>query len=68
MKRLFSLCLCLFVLAASCTVVAAAETEGSCGDGVSWSYDAQSATLSISGTGAISDFKDVASVPWRELL
>ncbi len=65
MKRLFSLCLCLFVLAASCTVVAAAETEGSCGDGVSWSYDAQSATLSISGTGAISDFKDVASVPWK---
>lgn len=34
----------------------AAETSGSCGEGVSWKFDASSGTLTISGEGGTDDF------------
>lgn len=36
--------------------VAAAETSGSCGNGVSWNFEASTGTLTISGKGGTDDF------------
>ena len=53
---------------------ASAETvSGSCGDNVTWEYDTETATLTISGTGAMSNYSGssyngtyVTTAPWRE--
>ena len=34
----------------------AADTSGTCGDKLTWSYDIAAATLTISGSGAMSDY------------
>ena len=62
-KRILSLILVLVVTLAalpfsSLTIYAAEETSGSCGTSATWSYDTDSAKLTISGSG------DVTSTPW----
>ena len=44
------------ILSSACIGVSATTTSGSCGEGVSWSYDPNSKTLTISGTGEIDDY------------
>ena len=39
--------------------------SGSCGDGVRWSADPETGTLTVSGTGAMDDF-DLLGAPWIE--
>lgn len=53
-KSVFLLCITLSCL----TVCAYADepTSGSCGTNATWTYDASTQTVTISGTGAISDF------------
>ena len=46
-------------------VFASAAESGSCGDSLSWSYDA--GTLTISGSGAMTDFKEPDMAPWYHL-
>lgn len=62
--RLFAVlcfCICLFgVLSAS-----AATQSGSCGNGVTWSFDADSGELVISGSGAMNDY--LGNAPWRSM-
>ncbi len=67
MKRVLALCLCLCVcLTVFASVPAfAADTSGSCGDNASWSYDAESGTLTFSGSGAIKDYSKVTEIPWK---
>ena len=38
--------------------------SGSCGDNLTWSIDAASVVLTISGTGEMTAFEDVDEVPW----
>lgn len=47
-------------------VMAETVTSGSCGDGAVWAFDTYSYTLTISGTGSIDDYVDIAC-PWEEL-
>ena len=44
----------------------AAETSGSCGENLTWSYDTSSYTLTISGTGSMySDYYNYNNRPWE---
>lgn len=64
-KRLVSVFLCIALCLGMCTAVFAADVSGSCGAAVNWSYDAATKTLSISGTGDMTDYEDVVSIPWK---
>ena len=61
----------LFIFALLCTVAqgAWADASGSCGDGVTWSYVADTKILSIAktgdGTGAMANY-NINNQPWRE--
>ncbi len=46
-------------------VNAGAATSGSCGEGLSWSFSA--GTLTITGSGVMSDYRDGAFAPWYDL-
>ena len=41
-----------------------AFADGTCGDNVTWSYNYP--TLTISGTGAMTDFSSIDDVPWQD--
>ncbi|MBR6392755.1 MAG: leucine-rich repeat domain-containing protein, partial [Eubacterium sp.] len=71
MKRIFKT-LTVFIVAivfcvnSAAVVSAEGETSGDCGDGVTWSFDADTSTLTIEGSGAIDDYtRD--SEPWYSL-
>ena len=72
-KRALSLFLCaalLFGALPLAAVHAADPTSGACGDSVTWSYDEATATLTISGEGAMSNYYHsqypyVTNAPWR---
>ena len=40
-----------------------AQTSGNCGNGVTWSYD--EGTLTISGSGAMADYESASGQPWK---
>ena len=46
----------------------AMETSGTCGENLTWEYDAGSCTLRISGTGPMDDWPSGTVPPWKELL
>ena len=63
--RLMALLLA-FVLVFTCAPTVRAEGEsGSCGAGLTWSLSA--GTLTVSGSGAMSDFYDSTMAPWYPL-
>lgn len=63
----FSLVLIMSVMLSLNAGVASAATEGTCGDNATWSYDASTTTLTISGTGATKDYNAVISkAPWTD--
>lgn len=66
LKRLLPICICLCLCLGTVVVLADDAVSGSCGSGVSWSYDASSGELVISGNGAITDFENVVMIPWKE--
>ena len=72
-KRILSLLLALVMLLGLLpTVALAAEdetTSGTCGENVTWSYDAESKTLTISGNGPMADYTNgtVDPAPWNGL-
>lgn len=42
-----------------------AEVEtGACGDNLTWSYDSETEALTITGSGAMTDYGSSSSVPW----
>ena len=43
------------------------QTSGECGENLTWSFDAESSTLTITGSGAMDDYKDTESMPWASL-
>lgn len=46
----------------------AAETSGTCGDNLTWTFDETTGTLTISGSGDMMDFHDASYAPWYEYL
>ena len=58
------------VLVCLCAAASAVTWEGTCGANVTWSFDTDSSTLTISGTGRMDDYPDEAyaeedTLPWR---
>ncbi|MBQ9339011.1 MAG: hypothetical protein IJS13_01615 [Paludibacteraceae bacterium] len=42
-----------------------AQTSGSCGDNLNWSYNETTKTLTITGSGAMTDYAAAADRPWH---
>ena len=67
-RRLLALVLaCVLVL--SCPVVLRAHAEeqsGTCGENLTWRYDAGTKTLTIAGTGAMQEYKSWCDTPWSD--
>lgn len=61
MKKLF-----LFI-ALLIPMVMFADKTGTCGENVNWTYVEASQTLTISGTGAMTDYKYMESTPWKKV-
>ena len=43
----------------------AATYSGTCGDNLTWSFDENTGVLSITGTGAMTDYTSSSDVPWE---
>ena len=48
------------------SVTASAETSGTCGENVTWSYNTSTQTLTISGAGPMKGYNSYGSEPWNE--
>lgn len=64
-SRLMALLLCVTFLFAGATVVWADGESGSCGDKLEWSLSG--GTLTITGSGAMTDFPESTMAPWYHL-
>ena len=64
-SRLMALLLCLMLLLPGIPVVRAEGESGSCGSNLTWSLNA--GTLTISGSGHMSDFPESTMAPWYHL-
>ena len=65
-KRILSLLLCvamLLTLLPQTVLFASAATSGTCGDNLSWSYNSSTYTLTITGSGEMTDW-NYSDVPW----
>ena len=62
LKNLLLLLFCLFSFSAI-----HADDNGSCGDNLTWKFTSSDRTLTISGTGNMTNFVDNRYVPWRSL-
>ena len=72
MKKLLSFLICtaLILSIIPTAVFAAGETSGQCGDNLTWSYNTETATLTISGTGDMYNYdygyNGYRSSPWNQ--
>lgn len=71
MKKLLSFLICtaLILSIIPTAVFAAGETNGQCGDNLTWSYNTETATLTISGTGSMYNYdcsRDYRQSPWYQ--
>lgn len=66
-NRLFALLISICLLAGLCCVPVYAETvvTGSCGDNATWTFDASTGTLTISGTGPMNCKTYSTGGPWN---
>ena len=60
MKQLF-----LSFILALLPIMASADANGTCGDNLNWSYVETTKTLTISGTGAMYNYKSGSKAPWN---
>ena len=58
----------LIVSMVSCGSSAPASNAGDCGSGVTWSYDAETKALSISGNGVMNNYSSQTDLPWMEMI
>lgn len=68
MKKLLSFLICtaLILSIIPTAVFAAGETSGKCGNNLTWSYNTETATLTISGTGDMYNYGSYDAVPWYQ--
>lgn len=62
-SRLTAILLVLMLLLPLAPAVSAAELSGTCGENLSWSYDA--GTLTITGSGEMYDYSEQFPAPWN---
>ena len=60
MKKLFTLFIAVFA-----AISLQAQTSGTCGDNLNWSYNETTKTLTITGSGAMTDYAAAADRPWH---
>ncbi len=64
---------CMVIIISICTLsvlafamsASAADNSGTCGDNVTWSFNADTGALNITGTGEMRNYTNVFSVPWH---
>ena len=68
MKKLLSFLICtaLILSIIPTAVFAAGVTSGQCGDNLTWSYNTETKTLTISGTGDMYGYSSNDAVPWYQ--
>ena len=68
MKKLLSFLICtaLILSIIPTAVFAAGETSGQCGNNLTWSYNTETKTLTISGTGDMYGYSSNDAVPWYQ--
>lgn len=71
-KRILSLTLVVLLILSLLPTAALAATSGSCGDNTTWSFNDATGTLTISGTGAMKDYRILnnmggTDVPWEKI-
>ena len=69
-KRLLSVLLALALLAAllpQAGLTARAAETGSCGANLTWTFDEASGTLTITGSGAMTDYDRAGNPDWQEI-
>ena len=65
-KKIWMFAIALTLFTVLFTLCASAETvTGTCGDNISWSFDTATGELTISGTGAMSDYSSTTA-PWKD--
>lgn len=57
----------LTVLMAAVALPVSAQTEGACGDQLTWFFDEETATLTIGGKGEMEDYSKPMDFPWYEI-
>lgn len=62
-KHTLSFILTAMMLFGIC-VFASAETNGTCGENVTWSFDENTGAFTVSGTGDIENYIDYTETPW----
>ena len=60
--RIMAILLAFVFLASAVPVASAADVSGECGEGVNWSFE--NGTLTISGEGAMSNYGEFFPAPW----
>ncbi len=66
-SALIALCIMLALTAVSCGASAPASDSGDCGSGLTWSYDSEAQSLSISGNGQMTDYESSSDAPWSKV-
>lgn len=69
-KKILSVLLALIMIVSIVplsSITASAATSGKCGENVTWTYDKETETLTISGFGSMYDY-DYDNRPWQECL
>ncbi len=69
MKKLLSVVLCVLMLAALLPLdlhTASADTSGQCGDNLYWSFDEDTGTLTITGSGDMWNYDSYNDTPWTD--
>ena len=64
MRNRIKICICFIALMILLAIPSYAES-GSCGNGLTWTLDGK--TLSVSGTGAMTNYKEYNRAPWDGL-
>lgn len=66
-KRIFSIAFAVIALMLLLVLSVSAETGGTCGTGVSWSFNDATGELTVEGSGAMDDFANSTSAPWNDI-
>lgn len=65
MKKLISLAVILCCIIGT-TPMQAAVVDGTCGDSLTWSLNTKDSTLTITGSGAMTEYDYSQPIPWKE--
>ena len=60
MRKILTLLIAVFA-----AISLQAQTSGTCGDNLNWSYNESTKTLTITGSGAMTDYAAAADRPWH---